>query len=161
MSVILARIDQRLIHGITVNQWNNELHPKRFMIVDDGVANDDLAKSGMRMSKPAGTGMSIITQEKAIANFKSGKYDDHKVFLLVKEPEVLINLINNGVKVPAVNVGAVFEQDGRIPYTKRVALNEKEVLDLQTISDMQIPVSFQYTPDDAPVSLEKVLKKNK
>ncbi|MCI1494637.1 MAG: PTS sugar transporter subunit IIB, partial [Lactobacillus crispatus] len=27
MPVTLARIDQRLIHGITVNQWNKVLHP--------------------------------------------------------------------------------------------------------------------------------------
>ena len=33
MPIVLARIDQRLIHGITVNQWNKVLHPKRFMVV--------------------------------------------------------------------------------------------------------------------------------
>ncbi|GBG94066.1 mannose/fructose/sorbose-specific PTS system IID component [Ligilactobacillus salitolerans] len=161
MSVVLARIDQRLIHGITVNQWNKELHPKRYMVVDDQVANDDLVKSGMRLSKPAGTGMSIISQEKAITNFKAGKYDDHKVFLLVKEPSTLLNLIKGGVQVPAINVGALFEQDGRVPYTKRVALSEAEVQTLEELSELGIPVSFQYTPDDSPVSLDKVLKKQK
>lgn len=30
MTVIDARIDQRLIHGIVVNQWNSKLNPKRF-----------------------------------------------------------------------------------------------------------------------------------
>ena len=33
--VVLARIDQRLIHGIIVNQWAPALQVKRFMVVDD------------------------------------------------------------------------------------------------------------------------------
>lgn len=39
MTVVEARVDQRLIHGIVVNQWNSKLNPKRFMIIDDIVSN--------------------------------------------------------------------------------------------------------------------------
>ena len=62
MPVILARIDQILIHGITVNQWNKVLHPKRFMVIDDEVSQNEMVKASMRMSKPTGTGMSIINE---------------------------------------------------------------------------------------------------
>jgi PTS system mannose-specific IIB component len=160
MSVLLARVDQRLIHGITVNQWNRELHPKRFMVVDDEVSGNEMVKASMRMSKPTGTGMSIISREKAITNFKAGKYDSHTVFIIAKEPGTILDLINGGVKVPEVNVGALFDEDDRVPYTKRVALNKKEIDDLKAISEKGIPVFFEYTPDDdEKVSLEDVLKK--
>jgi len=72
MAIVLTRIDQRLIHGITVNDWNTRLKPKRFMVIDDEICNDDVVKGSMRMSKPAGTGMSIISTETAINNFKRG-----------------------------------------------------------------------------------------
>ncbi|BDR57066.1 PTS sugar transporter subunit IIB [Xylocopilactobacillus apis] len=160
MSVVLARIDQRLIHGITVNQWNRVLHPKRFMVVDDLISQDEMVKSSMRMSKPAGTGMSIIDCETAINNFKSGKYDSHSVFLICKEPITILRLIQGGVEIPEVNVGALFEEEGRVPFTKRVALNEEEIKDLKQISAAGIPVFFQYTPDDDErISFEDVLKK--
>ncbi|PMD72155.1 PTS sugar transporter subunit IIB [Companilactobacillus nuruki] len=160
MSVLLARVDQRLIHGITVNQWNRELHPKRFMVVDDEDSQNEMVKASMRMSKPAGTGMSIISREKAINNFKDGKYDSHTVFIIAKEPATILDLINGGVDIPEVNVGALFEENDRVPYTKRVALDKKEVEDLKSISAKGIPVFFEYTPDDdEKVSLEDVLKK--
>jgi len=160
MSVLLARIDQRLIHGITVNQWNRVLHPKRFMVVDDEDSQNEMVKASMRMSKPAGTGMSIISREKAINNFKDGKYDSHTVFIIAKEPSTILDLINGGVDIPQVNVGALFEEDDRVPYTKRVALNDKEIEDLKAIEAKGIPVFFEYTPDDEDkVSLEDVLKK--
>ena len=44
MAIVLTRIDQRLIHGITVNDWNTRLKPKRFMVIDDEICNDDVVK---------------------------------------------------------------------------------------------------------------------
>lgn len=38
MTVVLARVDERLVHGVTVNQWNRELHPKRYMVVDNEIS---------------------------------------------------------------------------------------------------------------------------
>ena len=138
--VVLARIDQRLIHGIIVNQWAPALQVKRFMVVDDILCSNEEVKASMRMAKPAGTG---------IANFKAGKYDGQRVFVLVKEPETLIRLIEGGVEIPKVDLGIMFNEDGRTPISKFIALNEKEKEDLETIKGKGIPVVIQYVPTDA------------
>ena len=146
--VVLARIDQRLIHGIIVNQWAPALQVKRFMVVDDILCSNEV-KASMRMAKPAGTGVSVISAETAIANFKAGKYDGQRVFVLVKEPETLIRLIEGGVEIPKVDLGIMFNEDGRTPISKFIALNEKEKEDLETIKGKGIPVVIQYVPTDA------------
>lgn len=147
--VVLARIDQRLIHGLVVNQWAPALQVKRFMVVDDVLCNNDDIKASMRMAKPAGTGVSVISTETAITNFKAGKYDGQKVLVLVKEPETLIKLMEGGVEIPKVDLGIMFNEDGREAVTKFIALNDKERADLQTIKDKGIPVVIQYVPTDA------------
>lgn len=60
--VVLARVDQRLIHGLIVNQWAPHLQVKRFMVVDDVLCNNEEIKASMRMAKPAGTGVSVTAQ---------------------------------------------------------------------------------------------------
>ena len=147
--VVLARIDQRLIHGLVVNQWAPALQVKRFMVVDDVLCNNDDIKASMRMAKPAGTGVSVISTETAITNFKAGKYDGQRVQVLVKEPETLIKLMEGGVEIPKVDLGIMFNEDGREAVTKFIALNDKERADLQTIKDKGIPVVIQYVPTDA------------
>lgn len=147
--VVLARIDQRLIHGLVVNQWAPALQVKRFMVVDDVLCNNDDIKASMRMAKPAGTGVSVISTETAITNFKAGKYDGQKVLVLVKEPETLIKLMEGGVEIPKVDLGIMFNEDGREVVTKFIALNDKERADLQTIKDKGVPVVIQYVPTDA------------
>lgn len=147
--VVLARIDQRLIHGLVVNQWAPALQVKRFMVVDDVLCNNDDIKASMRMAKPAGTGVSVISTETAIINFKAGKYDGQRVLVLVKEPETLIKLMEGGVEIPKVDLGIMFNEDGREAVTKFIALNDKERADLQTIKDKGVPVVIQYVPTDA------------
>lgn len=146
--VVLARIDQRLIHGLVVNQWAPALQVKRFMVVDDVICNNDDIKASMRMAKPAGTGVSVISTETAITNFKAGKYDGQRVLILVKEPETLIKLMEGGVEIPKVDLGIMFNEDGREAVTKFIALNDKERADLQTIKDKGVPIVIQYVPTD-------------
>lgn len=159
MPVVLARVDERLVHGVTVNQWNSELHPKRYMVVDDEISHNDMIKATMRMSKPAGTGMSIIDTETAITNFNNGKYDSHSVFVLVKEPGTLLKMIEGGVKIPAIDLGAMFEEKDRKPFTSRIALDEQEISDLKAIKEKGIETYAQYTPEDEKVSLDDLLRK--
>lgn len=148
MTVVLARIDQRLIHGLIVNQWAQYLKIKRFMVIDDVISKNETIKNSMRLSKPAGTGMSIIDTQKAITNFLAGKYDSQRVFVLVKEPETIIRLVDAGISIPKINLGIIFNEDGRKPVTKFVALNDKEKNDLQILNNKGIPINIQYVPND-------------
>lgn len=158
MPVIQARIDQRLIHGIVVNQWNSKLSPKRFMVVDDTVSHQPEIKDSMKLAKPAGTGMSIIDFDKASTNFKKGNYDSQRVFLIVKEPEMLLKLMDSGVEIPEVNLGIIFAENGRTNVSKFINLNKKEVEDLKEIEKRGVPVKIQYVPEDSPINFDKAIE---
>lgn len=161
MTVVEARVNQRLIHGIVVNQWNSKLNPKRFMIIDDIVSNQPEIKNSMRMAKPSGKSMSIIDTQKAIANFKNGNYDKQDVFIIVKEPSTLLKLLDNGISIPRVNLGIVFADDVRTNVSKFVNLNQSEVNELKKIEERGIPIIIQYIPDDSVIVFEKAIENKK
>jgi len=158
MGLVLARIDQRLIHGIVVTQWAAHTKAKRLMVVDDEVSKDEVQKAAMRMSKPAGTGMSIIDTKTAITNFNAGKYESHNVLLVVREPETLVKLAEGGVHIPKVNVGIIFDGEGKKTLKKMVSVNEKEVSDLKSLKEKGIPVTFHFVPGEAEEPLENYIK---
>ncbi len=132
MSLVLARVDQRLIHGIVVTQWAGATKAKRLMVVDDEVSRDEIQKQAIRMFKPAGTRMSIIDTETAIKNFKAGKYDNHNVFMVVREPQTLIRLKEN----PKVNIGIMFDGEGKKTVKKMVSVSDQEVADFRTLMNL-------------------------
>lgn len=158
MVLVLARIDQRLVHGIVVTQITKSVSAKRIMVIDDQISQDEEQKSIMRMGKPAGTGMSIIDTQTAIANISAGKYDNHNVLVVVKEPKTLVELLKAGVSLPKVQVGIVFDREDREKITQSVALNEEEKQDLKMLADNGVPVVFQFTPSSKEETLDKYVK---
>lgn len=161
MGIVLARIDQRLIHGIVVTQWAGYTKAQRLMVIDDELSQDELRKTAMRMSKPAGTGMSIISIQRAITNFQAGKYDDHNVFVIVNEPQTLIPLLDAGIAIPEVNVGILFAGTDKTQISKMVAVNEAEVMALRELERRQVPVTLRYVPSDPNKPIEDYLKQLK
>ncbi len=158
MGLVLARIDQRLVHGIVVTQWAGATKAKRLMVIDDEISKDEIQKSAMRMSKPAGTGMSIIDTETAITNFNAGKYDSHNVLLIVREPETLLRLLEAGVKIPKVNIGIMFDDVDKKTVKKMVSVNEQEIRDLKEIEKKGVPVTFHYVPSDSEEPMSMYIK---
>ena len=55
MGIVLARIDNRLLHGIVATQWAGRSGAQRIMIIDDTVANNELTKASMKLARPTGT----------------------------------------------------------------------------------------------------------
>ena len=69
MGIVLARIDNRLLHGIVATQWAGRSGAQRIMIIDDTVANNELTKASM-LARPTGMAISIITEETALITSK-------------------------------------------------------------------------------------------
>lgn len=158
MGLVLARIDQRLVHGIVVTQIVKSVHAQRIMVIDDEISKNEEQKNIMRMSKPPGTGMSIIDFETAVNNIKVGKYDNHNVLLVVNDPEILLKLSKNDIKLPKIQIGIIFDRDDREKITNSVALNEQEKEVLKKLSASGAEVVFQFTPSSKEEPLNKYVK---
>ena len=49
-NILLARVDDRLIHGQVMTAWLKRYPAKQVIIVDDGVAKDDFMASVLQMA---------------------------------------------------------------------------------------------------------------
>ncbi|EUJ52702.1 Fructose-specific phosphotransferase enzyme IIB component [Listeria fleischmannii FSL S10-1203] len=103
--IIHVRIDERLIHGQVATMWTNTIKATRIMIVDDGVVKSEIEKTALKTAVPSGVKLSILTTQGAIKNILAEKYVGQKVFLIVKNPRVLKELVDGGVTLPQINVG--------------------------------------------------------
>lgn len=161
MGITLARIDNRLLHGIVATQWAGRSGAQRIMIVDDAVAENELTKASMRLARPTGMAISIITREKALANFKAGKYDDHNVFLIVKSPETLEALSMAGVKIPELVVGGTThpdESEHSVKLYQRAYATDREIDAYKVLKKNGTKIYAQYVPADSVVNLDEFLK---
>lgn len=160
MSIIAARIDNRLLHGIVATQWVPEYRPQRLMVIDNEYANDPTKKAGMRMAKPAGIALSIISEETALTNFKAGKYDDHTVFIVTRSPKTILDVIGTGQQIPKLVIGGTVtpENDvGAKQVSRRAFVRDDELDAYRAISASGCPVTVQYVPSDKSEPLSALI----
>lgn len=157
MSVVMSRIDNRLLHGIIVTQWAPMSKANRVMVIDDSVANDDIQKSSMRLARPAGMAVSIITEETAIANFKKGKYDREKVFIIVKEPETILHLVESGVEIARLVVGGTVVKDNALQLSSRAYASDENIETYKKLLASGMEVVTQFVPADKAQEVQSKL----
>lgn len=159
MSIVLGRVDYRLLHGIVATMWAPQCGAQRIMVIDDRTANDPIIKESMRMGKPAGMACSIISEETAIRNFKAGKYDDHKVFVVCEHPEVFLKLQEEaGQQIPRIVIGITRERDAGTKVSSRASVKDEEKVVYKSIMDHGTEVDVQFTTTDKAVKLTHLME---
>ena len=158
MSICLARIDERLLHGLVANQWVPHSKCTRVMVIDDEIASNEVLKNGMKLARPVGVSLSIITEETAITNFKLGKYDRQKVLVLVKSAKILLQLLTEGISIPQVNIGSTSPDKTGLRVSKQACLTDEELSYMKEFLQEGIPVTVRYALLYSPIPLEQFLK---
>lgn len=158
MSIIHARVDERLIHGQVATVWTNSLGAQRIMVVNDHAVKDQIQIGALKMAKPVGVKLSILSKRKAIANILDGKYDDEKVFLITKNIEDMAELINQGVPLTNFNIGNISQKEGSKAIKKSVALNDNDIAAIRQLTEKGVKITAQMIPSEPDESILTFLK---
>ncbi|GAA0350246.1 PTS sugar transporter subunit IIC [Oceanobacillus oncorhynchi subsp. incaldanensis] len=159
--IVHVRVDDRLIHGQVATRWSTGLRVNRIMVIDDIIAASDHEKAVLRMAAPSGVNTSILPFEKAAANIKAGNYQGQRVLLVVKSPEILVRLQEEGLELPQVNIGNLSNRFDTVQIKKSVSLSADEEKAIQTLLNSGVKVTAQMVPDDPETSIEVFLNKAK
>lgn len=156
--IVNVRIDERLIHGQVATMWTNHLKAERIMVVDNDVVNSDMEKDVLKMAKPGSIKLSILTTKGASTRINNGQYTKERVFLIVKNPTTLLELVNNGVKISEINVGNMSAKKGSRQVAKSIGVTDKDVLAFNKLNEKGVKINAQMVPNDEKKNFMKLLK---
>ncbi len=154
-----VRIDERLIHGQVATMWTRKLNITRIMIIDDGIISSDIQKMTLKTAVPKGVHLSILSIEGAAKRIKSGKYYGQNIFMIVKNPNVLMNLVKLGVKVPQINVGNMSMKTNAVQIAKSVAVTAEDISAFKYLDQNGCRLYHQMVPNDNPVDFMQLLSR--
>ncbi|MEG0289412.1 MAG: PTS sugar transporter subunit IIB [Carnobacterium sp.] len=160
MSITAVRIDGRLIHGQVANLWTTKLGISRIMVVDDGVANNAIEKSGLKLATPAGVKLSILPVEKAAANILAGKYDSQRLLIIAKKPDRLLELVELGVPIKEINVGNMSQSDESKSITRSINVLDEDIEDFKKLNEKGVELVSQMVPNDRAENFMALLKQH-
>lgn len=161
-NVVLARIDERLLHGQVCTKWMQATHANVIVLADDDLVNDKFTCKIFMGMKPAGTELQILTVDQAIVYLKEESPENEKVMLLTKCAQSFLRMNEAGVVYDRIICGSAAVSGNK--YGKRKKLirdlfaSDSEKDAMRALIGRGVTMVYQLAIDNAPVDLEKLLK---
>ena len=156
-NIVLTRVDDRLVHGQVMTSWVKATGANKIMVVDDGVAEDELMKTVLKGVVPSQVKLGIFSVAKAVDRMVKGFKDTDKVIMLVKMPETVWRMQEAGVDFKTLNIGGMGIRSDRTTLYQNIAASESERAAIKSLIDAGCAVTIQITADDSKVDVSKHL----
>ena len=161
MKITLARIDDRLIHGQVTTVWSKVANAQRIIICNDDVYNDDVRRTLLRQAAPPGMKVNVVNIEKAVAVYHNPQYQDETVFYLFTNPQDVLTMVQQGVKIATLNIGGMAWRPGKKQLTKAVSLDEADINAFQQLDKLGIKLDLRVVASDPSVNiLDKIAEQS-
>lgn len=158
MSIVLFRVDERLIHGQVVIGWAHHLRPDAYVVVDDGLARSIWEQDLYRLGAGAAA-VDFVTVPEARDRLAEWRASPARTILLTRDLATMRRLAEGGLLSGAqVNLGGIHHGPGRAEVLTYLHLTEQDRDDLRAIAQSGVAVTARDLPDAHRVTLETLLK---
>lgn len=160
MTIALARIDDRLIHGQVATVWTKESKVKRIIVVNDDVAKDKVRSTMLKSVAPLGVSAHVVDVAKMIRVYNNPEYANDRVMLLFTNPTDVLTLIEGGVPLTTINVGGISHKEGKQMVSHAVAVDQKDIDAFKSIDAKGVELEVRKVSSDSRQYMMDLLKKN-
>jgi mannose/fructose/N-acetylgalactosamine-specific phosphotransferase system component IIB len=157
VSIVLYRIDDRLIHGQVVVGWGQPLDVGFIALVDDAVAESDWEQELYRMGVPPEMEVVFASVDDATERHAQWAADTRPGILLTGDIDTMQRLADRVPALRTVNLGGIHHRAGRTQRLRYVFLTADEEQALLALQRRGVHVTAQDVPAARPLSLDALL----
>lgn len=158
MAIVLYRVDERLIHGQVVVGWGNRLHPDRFVVVDDELADSRWEQELYELGMPNGMRASFAKVADARDQLTKWRTSPDRIMVLTRDIATMRRLAMGGLlRGEEVNIGGIHYAPGRTGILSYVYLSGGERAELASLTAEGAIVSARDVPDARRIGLADLL----
>lgn len=152
----IARLDDRLVHGLIINNWCTIENISEIMVVDKEAANNEMRRTVIEMSTPENIKVLFCDVDSALQIYEEEiEYED--LMMIFGNPFELLEFVNKGGVLKSVNIGGMSFKKGRKRLSTSVYADEMEIDALKKITDKDILLEIRILPTDISTNLLKYI----
>lgn len=157
--IVLARVDDRLIHGQVMTKWSKGFNTNALFVVDNPTAKDPFMKDIYTMSTSnSGLKIKVFTTDEAVEYWQKSNFEKYNAILLFKNITAVKEVIDKGLPITKLNIGGIAKVKDAKFIIPSVALRKEDEELLKEISSENVEIFFQTVPDTKMVSFKDALK---
>jgi mannose/fructose/N-acetylgalactosamine-specific phosphotransferase system component IIB len=155
--VLLARVDDRLIHGQVVHGWARPLDADLFAIVSDELRADPERAELYLLAVPEGAeGRALSVAEALGPEFRSAA-EAARTILLFADLATALRLAEGGFPLESLNIGGLHHASGKHQVLPYVFLDSGDRDALRRLAGLGVRVGAQDLPGNAAHELTALM----
>ena len=161
MSLVLVRIDDRLVHGQVIVGWGIQLSPDRIILCSDAIAVSEWEKEiyiGAAATAPFPLTISVLTIEETLQFLKDTKAEKEKIVLLVETPQEILDLAKKGLKIDKVNVGGMHYKQGKLRLAPYIFVDDNDISSFKEMHQMEIEIEGKDVPSGKKIDIIETIE---
>lgn len=158
MSLVLTRIDSRLIHGQVLEAWVPHIHANCIVVANDAVAAASFQRSLMVAAVPRGIKVVIGTLAEVAKLFARNEFDGLRVLLLFANSEDALQAHRLGIPFDSLNLGNMHGGEGKVRLSCTLALDGSDIANLTNLEVRGPRIISQCVPTDREQDWRKLIQ---
>lgn len=158
MSIVLLRVDERLIHGQVTVGWGSRLEPERYLVVDDDLADSEWEKELMVLGAPAEVEVEFFRVDEARRRLPEWFASPERDVLLTGDLDTMVRLARDGaLEGHEVNLGGIHHAPHRTQVLPYLFLGPPERAQIRELVSEGVRVVAQDLPGSSRTSTATLL----
>jgi mannose/fructose/N-acetylgalactosamine-specific phosphotransferase system component IIB len=157
MSIVLTRIDNRLIHGQVLETWLPYVHADCIVVANDDAAATPLRRLMMESSVPSRIRVEIGSVDAVAKLFASASLDQFKILLLFGSTADALRAYRLGLIYEQLNLGNLHAAEGKTRLSCTIFLDPEDLDDLEQLEQEGVRITARCIPADSERPWRKLI----
>jgi len=154
-NIILARIDDRLIHGQITIGWLNKISVDTVVIIDKDLRKNNFLSNMTKNAAPDKYKIEILTEEEFIAYYNDEENED--LLVISKRPQIYENIQIKSKIFNEINIGNIGSKNNSKKIYKSIYINDEEIKSIKNLLEKGCSIYVQILPEDNKINIEKLI----
>jgi mannose/fructose/N-acetylgalactosamine-specific phosphotransferase system component IIB len=152
MSLVLVRVDCRLIHGQVVETWVPHTGANCLVVANDDLVGNTLLRSVMEIAVPQDIHTVFCRVEEVGTVISEIDRLGEKAILLCATFSEALDMFHRGVRFSTLNIGNLHYAEGKVEIAPSVYFSREDFEAVHCLSHQGVAVTVKATPFEAGTS---------
>ncbi len=157
MPLLLARIDDRLVHGQVAHGWGRALRPTLVAIVSGALRDRPVDAELYLMAVPDGASGCVVTAEEALDPAFRARVERERTILLFPDTLEPLRLVEGGFPLETLNLGGLHFAEGKLELYPYLFLDRDDAARLRRLRDRGVRLEAQDLPTNPAHPVGEIL----
>ncbi len=152
MSLVLVRVDCRLVHGQVVETWLPHTGANCLLVANDDLAGNQFLRSVMELAVPQSIHVVFCRLDEVAKRLEQIDGDGERAILLCSTFLDALRIYDGGTRFSSVNIGNLHYAAGKVEISPSVYFSPEDFDAVHNLRDHGVDVTVRATPFEVGTS---------